>query len=860
MSTSPRRLGKYELQEQLGHGGMAEVWKALDTQLQRHVAIKMLHANLKEDPHFIVRFEREAQVIASLHHTNIVQIHDFQIASSEEEGTIAYMVMDYVEGQTLADYIRNTSGRGSFPSPTEIVQLFTSIGLAVDYAHQQGMIHRDLKPANILLDKRNTTRNPMGEPILTDFGLARLMGSSSSTLTAAQLGTPLYIAPEQVSGYAGNERSDIYSLGIMLYEMVTGTPPFQGDSPTEVMSQHLKATPPSPVIINPGIPPALVIVIMRCLAKDPAARFPSASSLAAAIAEALNVPVPGSLGKPAYPLDTEDMPTYVTPSPSNLSPGAMPSSPVLPIVKTSTPPPASIAQSGPSFVPSSSGGQSTPPLWMDSSSGASTPAHSTAKSTPLPPAQPYPTATSGGQGTAINRASTAAPLSSGIPGSGSFAPAQSPPTTPPPMFVPTPPPAPTRQRRGLYIGLVALLLIALLGGSLAAYFLFFHPGGTTSGGVPAPGSIVGHAFYVSSGQLADAAQGIADQVQVDLQNVQVPPPGKSYYLWLLADKDTTPVQDLLPPAPIHPPILLTNNLPVQQNGSVHYEYLGDAQHNNLLSATSRLLITLEDAGKTPASPSTDRSTWVYYAELPQALIPKDSTGLSLRGLDHIRHLYYNENHLPVLALYGGLDIWVFRNTAKILESSTSARDDFDGTTKGYGTMHSLFTSILDYLDGIPNVHVDVPPGTPITADATFAKVSLLTVDPTRQLDPKFLDTDPPGDIDHLALHLSELNRAPDATPQMHTLSQEIVVALGNVKGWLQQVRADAKKLFNMTPNQLAQPAALDVLDDLVTQATYAYIGQLDPITNTVKPGVLQVHYKVLKLATFDITKNVPKSL
>ena len=175
-------------------------------------------------------------------------------------------------------------------------------------------------------------------------------------------------------------------------------------------------------------------------------------------------------------------------------------------------------------------------------------------------------------------------------------------------------------------------------------------------------------------------------------------------------------------------------------------------------------------------------------------------------------------------------------------------------------MHALFTSILDYLDGIPNVHVDVPPGTPITADPTFAKVSLLTVDPTRQGVPKFLDTDPPGDIDHLVLHLSELNRAPDATPQMHTLSQEIVVALGDVKGWLQQVRKDAKQLFDMTPDQLAQPQALSVLDDLVTQSTYAYIGQYDPITNTIKSGVLQIHYLVLKLAAYDITKNVPQSL
>src|SRR3989442_4877772 len=125
MSIRPRRLGKYELQQQLGHGGMAEVWKALDTHLQRYVAIKLLHADLKEDPHFIVRFEREAQLIASLHHPNIVQIHDFQVTTSEQEGTLAYMVMDYIEGQTLADYIRTTSGQGSYPAPPEIVQLFT---------------------------------------------------------------------------------------------------------------------------------------------------------------------------------------------------------------------------------------------------------------------------------------------------------------------------------------------------------------------------------------------------------------------------------------------------------------------------------------------------------------------------------------------------------------------------------------------------------------------------------------------------------------------------------------------------------------------------------------------------------------
>ncbi|HEX7733559.1 MAG TPA: serine/threonine-protein kinase [Ktedonobacteraceae bacterium] len=287
MSTeSPRRLGKYELQQRLGRGGMAEVWKALDTQLQRYVAIKLLHTNLQTDPNFVSRFQREAQVIASLHHPNIVQIHDFQVEqSTSDDIPVFYMVMSYIEGQTLADYVASTSAQGKIPSPIEVVNLFTSISLAVDYAHQKGMIHRDIKPANILLDQHNRARNPMGEPILTDFGLAKLLGVTAVTLTGTQLGTPLYTSPEQARGYPGNERSDLYSLGVILYEMVTGVAPFRADTPTAVLAQHLFATPTPPVLLNPNIPPALTMVIMTMLAKDPNARFSHASTMTAAIAE-----------------------------------------------------------------------------------------------------------------------------------------------------------------------------------------------------------------------------------------------------------------------------------------------------------------------------------------------------------------------------------------------------------------------------------------------------------------------------------------------------------------------------------------------------------------------------------------------
>ncbi|MBA2677076.1 MAG: serine/threonine protein kinase, partial [Ktedonobacteraceae bacterium] len=261
MSSVPQRLDKYELVERLGEGGAAEVWKALDTQLQRHVAVKVLHPNLREDPQFAARFQREAQLIASLHHPNIVQIHDFHIMQVPDTETgaplpLAYMVMDYVEGQTLAAYIHETSNVGKVPTPKEIVGLFTSMSLAIDYAHSKGMIHRDIKPANILLDRRNTARNPMGEPILTDFGIAKLMSSMSSTQSSMQMGTPLYISPEQARGELGNERSDLYSMGVILYEMATGVLPFRGATPIEVIMQHVNATPVVPSLINPSIPPA----------------------------------------------------------------------------------------------------------------------------------------------------------------------------------------------------------------------------------------------------------------------------------------------------------------------------------------------------------------------------------------------------------------------------------------------------------------------------------------------------------------------------------------------------------------------------------------------------------------------------
>ncbi len=836
MSTEPRRrLGKYELQERLGHGGMAEVWKALDTQLQRYVAIKLLHANLQADPEFVKRFQHEAQAIASLRHPNIVQIHDFQVSqSSESDSPTAYMVMAYIEGQTLAHYIANTSARGRIPSPVEIVNLFTSISLAVDYAHQKGMIHRDIKPANILLDQHNTAHNPMGEPILTDFGLAKLLGVSAGALTATSLGTPRYTSPEQARGYPGNERSDLYSLGVILYEMVTGVPPFQGDSPNAVLAQHLNATPASPVLLNPNIPPALTMVIMTALAKDPNARFARAATMTAAIAEALNIPPPESLGQPSYPPDLRSMPTYISSPISQSGIGMTPSS--------FTP---TFATFSPSASPPPGGG--IPPVTAASSRpGTASPGEPAPQlATPIS-WQPSSVSASGGTvAEESRRGSSSSPVGA----------IQRPPTPVPPIAPSPPGPSapplspPGRRWKSLYTGVVVLVILALLGSGLGVYFTFFH-----KNNLPAPVA-GGQAFFLSSGQFdTGTAQGIADELEIQLQHIPDPQPGKSYYAWLLADRNPhTEAQPLEPPPQFTLPLLL-GRLAVN-NGNVSFFYPGTPHHDNLISVASRMLITEEDTNGTPRGPAADRSAWRYYAEIPQTLYGNPP----LSALDHIRHLFYKETRVAVLGLPGGLDVWLFRNTEKVLEWSISARDDYHPQVSDPTVIHNLFLSILDYLDGSPNVQMDVPGGSPLAADPTISRVALLSVVPA-QLQLKDVLNNPPGYLDHAALHLNGVVKALDATPQMRAIATQIIEALNNAKTWLTQVRADAQQLVKMDAVQLSQPSTLALLDNMLLNATYAYIGKLDPRTDQVVPGVLQVHYDVARLATLTITPKLPPNI
>ncbi len=300
MTTEYQHFGKYELHKRISRNTNGEFWKGYDPELQRTVAIKVYYID-QVDATFISRFAQRVGVLTSIHHPNIVSIQDFYIApsknSEEASSSAVCIVMDYIEAPTLADYIHSTSSLGRLPPGADILHLFTSLSLAIDYAHQNGIMHGHIKPSSILLGKNTSSQNKIGEPWLIDFELSGILQNSSSSFE------PYYLAPEQVRGYPANERSDVYTLGIILYELCTGVLPFRGNRRVAIMMQHINALPTPPALLNPTISPALTNVIMRSLAKDPEIRFASASSMAVALAKALNMPVPENLVRSAYLLE-----------------------------------------------------------------------------------------------------------------------------------------------------------------------------------------------------------------------------------------------------------------------------------------------------------------------------------------------------------------------------------------------------------------------------------------------------------------------------------------------------------------------------------------------------------------------------
>ncbi len=272
MVDEPRVLGgRYEVGSPLGRGGMAEVRRARDTRLGRQVAIKLLRPDLAGDPTFQARFRREAQASAGLNHPNIVAVYDTGEEKDPVSGvSIPYIVMELIEGHTLRELLRD--GRKILPD--RALEFTAGVLDALAYSHRAGIIHRDIKPANVMLTSSGRVK-------VMDFGIARAVADTSATMTqtAAVIGTAQYLSPEQARGETVDARSDIYSAGCLLYELLVAQPPFRGDSPVSVAYQHVRETPVPPSQIDPMVTPSMDNIVLKALAKDPADRYQTGSDM-----------------------------------------------------------------------------------------------------------------------------------------------------------------------------------------------------------------------------------------------------------------------------------------------------------------------------------------------------------------------------------------------------------------------------------------------------------------------------------------------------------------------------------------------------------------------------------------------------
>src|SRR5215216_164935 len=317
-----KTIGKVRIERLLARGGMAEVYLGTHLNLERPVAVKLLHSHIEEEPFLLERFDREAKVVAGLRHPNIVQLFDFDTVDGHP-----YIVMEYLKGPTLANYLRGLHQRNERIPPHQVARLLKALTDAIDYAHSQGVIHRDIKPSNILLHNK-TDEIPLdkllpndAQAVVTDFGLVRVVDAASQTVSGLISGTPAYMSPEQARGDQIDHRTDIYSLGVVLYEMLAGRVPFEADNTVTILHMHIH-TPPPPI---PGIPAKVQAVIDRALAKNPDDRYQSSQEMANDFYFAIGMAEQAEIIRDPYPL---------TPMPIEVPPPTKPESSVLPQLQT----------------------------------------------------------------------------------------------------------------------------------------------------------------------------------------------------------------------------------------------------------------------------------------------------------------------------------------------------------------------------------------------------------------------------------------------------------------------------------------------------------------------------------------------
>src|SRR5215213_168602 len=295
---------RYELEQKIGEGGMARVYRGRDTRLNRRIAVKVLHNHYASDPGFLQRFHHEAQAAANLRHPNIVDVYDVGL-----DGDIHYIVMEHVDGSDLKALLTRSG-----PLPVEqAIPIAEAVALGLSAAHRMSLVHRDVKPQNIIV-------GPDGQVKITDFGIAKSALSTAMTETGVTFGTADYISPEQARGQPATPRSDIYSLGVTLYEMLTGRLPFTGDSSIAVAMQHVSTEPPPPRMYNPRIPPQLESLVLRALSKDPNGRPTTAREFARQLGSYRDIGDQVTVVGPVGPRPAPPNPRPVQPAPRPVQP------------------------------------------------------------------------------------------------------------------------------------------------------------------------------------------------------------------------------------------------------------------------------------------------------------------------------------------------------------------------------------------------------------------------------------------------------------------------------------------------------------------------------------------------------------
>lgn len=402
------------------------------------------------------------------------------------------------------------------------------------------------------------------------------------------------------------------------------------------------------------------------------------------------------------------------------------------------------------------------------------------------------------------------------------------------------PPLETRTgpaRRSILPVLLTLSLLILAGAGLGSFVAISRIAPVA----PAIATPVGSLTFLSSEQLNEnTSQGIDDQVQISLHSLGTPAPGKSYYAWLLGDKDQ-----------LESRTILLGKLTVV-HGVASMLYPGDVLHTNLLQFTSRFLVTEEASNPQPLLPTPDTGSWRYSGMLPATPDPKDAHHFSF--LQHLRHLLADEPVLDELELPGGLNNWFTRNSEKLIEWTSSARDRWQDTPHNLAFVRTQAIQILAYLDGMSFVMQELPPTLaiiPITLDTHLAALGLLNVRGPNQ--------NPPAYIDQIVYHLNGLINAPGSPAGIRSTSTSLLSALSSVTAWLQALRRDDRQLLALNDQQLGQPAALSLLDDMVMQASNAYTGGSDPSGGQFKQGVVWIHHQLQNMATISVLSVLPGS-